>query len=61
MVPENKDVRRKARAAGIPLWKVAATIGVSEPTLTRWLRVPLTKEKENRILSAIDKLETEVS
>ena len=60
MIPENKDVRRKARAAGIPLWKVAATLGVSEPTLTRWLRFPLTQEKEDRILAVIDQLEREV-
>lgn len=57
---ENLTVRQKAKAAGIPLWKIAATIDVSEPTLIRWLRFPLSKERESRILKAIDKLAQEV-
>lgn len=57
---ENAKVRRAARAAGIPLWKIARSIGVSEPTLTRWLRTPLSEEKEKKILDAIKELESEV-
>lgn len=56
---ENQDVRRAARASGVPLWRVAAAIGVSEPTLTRWLRVPLPEDKERRIMAAIAVLEQE--
>ncbi len=56
---ENQDVRKAAKSAGVPLWKVAAAIGVSEPTIIRWLRVPLQEEKEARILSAIASLERE--
>lgn len=56
---ENQDVRRAARVAGVPLWRVAAAIGVSEPTLTRWLRVPLPEDKERRIMAAIAVLEQE--
>lgn len=59
MSKENESVRRAARIAGVPLWKVAAEIGVSEPTLTRWLRVPLSQEKETRIMAAIAALEQE--
>ena len=58
---ENMEIRRTARAAGIPLWRVAAAIGISEPTLTRWLRFPLPAEKENRVIEAISRLEREVS
>lgn len=47
---ENQTVRRAARAAGVPLWRVAAAIGVSEPTLTRWLRAPLQEDKEKRVI-----------
>ena len=54
---ENMKVRRAARAAGIPLWKIAVAIGVSEPTLTRWLRVPLSCERETAIMDAISRLE----
>ena len=50
---ENTEIRRMARVAGIPLWRVAAAIGISEPTLTRWLRFPLPAEKENRVIEAI--------
>ena len=59
MGQENQKVRRAARAAGIPLWRIAATIGVSEPTLTRWLRVQLSEDKEQRIMEAIASLERE--
>lgn len=57
---ENQVVRRAARAAGVPLWRVAKAIGVSEPTLTRWLRVPLSEDKEQRVMAAIAALEQEV-
>lgn len=57
---ENQTVRKAAKSAGVPLWKIAATIGVSEPTIIRWLRVPLPEEKEVRILSAIASLAREV-
>ncbi len=59
MTQENQGVRRAARASGVPLWRVAAAIGVSEPTLTRWLRVPLPEDKERRIMAAIAVLEQE--
>ena len=53
---ENQEVRRAARSAGIPLWRVAAAIGVSEPTLIRWMRFPLPEDKEQRIMAAIAEL-----
>ena len=57
---ENQEVRKAARVAGVPLWKVAAAIGVSEPTFMRWMRFPLPKEKETRIMEAISALGQEV-
>jgi len=59
MRKENEAIRRMARSAGIPLWKVAATLGVSEPTLTRWLRFPLSASKEKSIMEAITALSQE--
>ena len=56
---ENQVVRRAAKYSGVPLWKIAAAIGVSEPTIIRWLRFPLTEEKEKRIMTAIATLEKE--
>lgn len=59
MSKENQTVRRAARSAGVPLWRVAAAIGVSEPTLIRWLRAPLAEDKERRIMATIAELEQE--
>ena len=53
---ENIEIKRAARAAKIPLWRVANEIGVSEATMTRWLRTPLPIEKERRVLDAIARL-----
>lgn len=58
---ENEKIRRAARVAGIPLWKIAQFIGVSEPTLTRWLRTPLSSEREKAIMDAIAKMESGVT
>lgn len=58
---QNENVRKAARAAGVPLWAIANRIKVSEPTLIRWLRVPLPADKEAHIMQAIAELESEVS
>lgn len=52
----NQNVRDAARIAGIPLWRIAMQAGISEPTLTRWLRVPLSEERERRVVKAIEEL-----
>lgn len=57
MCENNEKVRKAARVANIPLWKVATAIGIGETTLGRWLRVPLTEDREKRILAAISMLE----
>lgn len=56
----NEKLRRKARAGGVRHWQIAEALGVSEPTLTRWLRYPLTPERESRINEIIDDLTVEV-
>lgn len=58
---ENMRIRKAARIAGVPLWKIAEFIGVSEPTLTRWMRTPLPDDKEKAIMEAISKLESEAT
>ena len=49
----NQIIRNMARANHIPLWRIALQVGVSEQTIIRWLRVPLTAEKESTIMTAI--------
>jgi len=56
---ENMDIREVARIAGVPLYRVADALGISEPTLTRWLRKPLTAEKEASMMEAIKCLKEE--
>lgn len=53
---ENDKIRRMAKGYGVPLWKVCDRLEISEPTLTRLLRRPLTKEKESEIISIINEL-----
>ena len=56
---ENEAIRRAARIVGVPLWAVAATMGISEPTLLRWLRFPLSPEREQQVMAAIDRIAQE--
>lgn len=55
----NQSVRDAARIANVPLYAVAHEIGVSEPTLFRWLRFQLPADKERVLMDAIKKLEKE--
>lgn len=55
----NADVKKAARAAGVPQWMICEKLGISEPTLTRWLRVELPVDKRQSILDAIAELARE--
>lgn len=37
-------------------WQIAEQMGISEITLSRWLRKPLTEEQEARIKKAVEEL-----
>lgn len=60
MPKENAEIRTLAREAGVQLWRIAAELGVSEPTITRWLRLPLSAERRKAIIDAIGRLSKEV-
>ncbi len=51
-----QQIRERAKAARIYLWQIAKAAGISEPTLTRWLREELTPERERRLTEAIKSL-----
>lgn len=51
---ENKKVREAAKVNGVKHWQIAAKLGISEQTIMRWLRMPLSHEKELAILKAIE-------
>lgn len=53
---KNAEVRNKMTGSGLHQWQVADQIGISEGTLTRWLRTELTGERREKVLDAIDRL-----
>ncbi len=53
---ENERIRKLSRARGVPLWRIADALEVSEPTLYRRLRYPLSSDEERRISKIIDEL-----
>lgn len=56
---KNLDLRKSAKAAGIPLWRLAEALGVSEPTMTRKLRHELSEAEKRRLLNLIEQLAKE--
>lgn len=57
----NQKVREMAKRAGIKHWQIAEHLGISEPTIVRWLRVPLSPEREKMVVSAINAIAKEAS
>ena len=56
----NSEIRRIAKERGVKHWQIAMHMGVSEQTFMRWLRTPLSEDKEKAILCAIEELTEEV-
>lgn len=52
----NEKVRDVAKAAGIKQWEIAVHLGISEPTIVRWMRMPMPADREKAILRAIAEL-----
>jgi hypothetical protein len=57
----NEEIRTAMKAAGLPMWRGARSLGIAENTLSRWLRVDLepANPKRTRILDAITTAEAE--
>ncbi len=53
----NSHIRNYLTMKGIPMWKVAEVIGISESTMTRWMRTPLSAEHHKKIMDAVSKIE----
>jgi transcriptional regulator with XRE-family HTH domain len=56
----NDDIRLFVRQKGLYLYEVAEQLGISEITLSRWLRKPLKEEKKQAIIKAVNELENKV-
>ncbi|MCL0312915.1 helix-turn-helix domain-containing protein [Apilactobacillus sp. TMW 2.2459] len=52
----NQDLRDKMLINRLPQWKVAEQIGVSEPTIYRWLRTDMDKSHKIIVDRAINDL-----
>lgn len=52
----NAIIRTTAKTAGVPLWKVANEMFVSEATMTRKLRKELPANEQHRILEVIARI-----
>lgn len=50
----NQKVREALQNKGMKQWELADMLGISEFTLTRWLRKELTEEEKEQLLKAIN-------
>ena len=57
----NVKVRELAKQVGVKHWQIAEHLGISEPTIVRWLRTPLSPEREKMIMDAISAIKKEAS
>lgn len=55
----NMDLRFKAKAAGVPFWKIAEKLGVTEVTITRRFRKELSPEQKQMYLDIIQQIVSE--
>lgn len=56
---KNKEIREQAKALGVKFWEIGVAMGVSEATITRWLRVELDNEKKVAMMKAIEQVARE--
>lgn len=55
----NQMIRDTAKKKGVKHWQIAEYLGISEPTIMRWLRTPLSAEKEKAVMEAIEEIAKE--
>lgn len=55
----NMDIRFKAKAAGVPFWKIGEKLGVTEVTIVRRLRKELSPEQKKMYLDVIQQIVSE--
>ncbi len=54
-----KDIKQLLKDKRLYQWEVAKALGVTEFTLTRWLRDDLTEEKYKIIMEAVERLQSQ--
>lgn len=53
---ENREIREAAKGAGVPLWRIAYAMGMTDFTLSRKLRKPFSQAEKERALQIIASL-----
>lgn len=54
----NKDIENIAKQYKVNFWEVANALGVSEGTITRWMRTDMPTEKKAKVIEAIQSIAT---
>ncbi|MBQ8301420.1 MAG: hypothetical protein IJX57_05605 [Clostridia bacterium] len=52
----NEELKKKIKENNLYQWQVANAAGITEMTLIRWFRTPMTKERAERVNAAIGQL-----
>lgn len=52
----NSEIRKYAKEKKVAFWMIGNHLGVSEMTISRWLRVELEPAKKKYIQNAIDEI-----
>lgn len=52
----NQEIREYAAKNGVYLWEIALAMGISEPTMTRKLRMELPENEHEMIIQVINEL-----
>lgn len=56
----NMDIRRKAMENGVPLWKVAESLGMSESGFSRKMRYEMNDDDKTKVFQAIENVKNGV-
>jgi hypothetical protein len=53
---ENIEIRKAAKGAGVPLWRIAYAMGITDFTMSRKLHKPFSQAEKERVIQIIDSL-----
>ena len=59
MIKKNTDIRKAAKESGVFLWEIADKLGVSEPTVNRYLRKEMSDRQKAKFFAAIEQVKLE--
>ena len=59
MIKKNTDIRKAAKESGVFLWEIADKLGVSEPTVNRYLRKEMSDSQKAKFCAAIEQVKLE--